>query len=67
MYADLRSWRAVGKKLGVSPALAWKYARDPDYEPKRADLRHKLGLDNEETVTYIRQVRRQDGTFRRKQ
>jgi hypothetical protein len=34
-----------------------------DYIPKRPDIRRALGLDGEERVTYVRHIRRADGTF----
>ena len=40
------SWTQIGRescKEGISGAMAWRIAND-GYEPKRADIRKKLGL-----------------------
>jgi len=63
MHHDLKSWRKVGRVLGIPARTAWRYANDPDYEPKRKDIRQALGLDQDSQVTYVRQVRTPAGTF----
>ena len=60
MHDALKSWKLVGKALGINGAVAWRYANEADYEPKRDDLRKALGLPD---VTYIRQVRNEEGRF----
>ncbi len=60
LHDTLNSWKLVGKALGVDGAVAWRYANEPDYEPRRSDLRKALGLPE---VTYIRQVRNKEGKF----
>jgi len=42
-YIDLRNWRAVGQKWGVSGALCLRIMRD-GYEPKEPEIRRKLNL-----------------------
>ncbi len=63
MYNDLKSWDAVGNALGVNKAIAWRYANEPDWEPKRADLRKALGLPK---LEMIKQLRGPRGTFIRR-
>jgi hypothetical protein len=60
MHDTLGSWEAIGNALGINKAVAWRYANEPDWEPKREDLREALGLP---VVTYIRQVRNEEGRF----
>jgi hypothetical protein len=62
MHHDLGSWRSVGRLLDLPPATVHSYATT-DWNPRRRDIRIKLGLDPEIQVTYIRQVRGSDGTF----
>ena len=62
MKDDLGSWHKVGKALDLPSRTAWKYATDPTYEPRRQDIRWKLGMDDS-PVTYVRQVRQSNGTF----
>ena len=45
LYDRLKTWRAVGKRLKVSPAVAYRYAKELGWEPKRKDIRERLGLD----------------------
>ena len=59
LHSELGSWKAVGKALGINPAVAFRYATS-DYEPKRQDLRDALGLPR---IDYIRQVRNDKGRF----
>lgn len=60
MYAGSKSWEAVGNALGVNKAVAWRYANESNWEPKREDLREALGLPK---LDVIEHVRLQDGTF----
>ena len=43
LYGVLGSWPKVGAKLGVSPAMAWRVAKQ-GYEPKDPEIRKKLGF-----------------------
>lgn len=61
MYDELNSWRKVGEALGVSPALAWRYAKT-DYLPKDPELLKAL---DQPVRILIRQIRKPDGTFGR--
>ena len=65
MYADMGTWRKVSRALGLASRTVHRWAKDPDYEPKRRDIRIALGLEVEDTpkVTYIRQVRNDKGRF----
>ena len=40
---DGESWAAMGRDYGVNPAVIWRIANE-DYNPKKAELRAKLGL-----------------------
>ena len=60
MHNDLKSWDAVGNALGVNKAVAWRYANELGWEPKREDLRKALGLPK---LDVIEHVRLKDGTF----
>lgn len=64
MHRDLKSWRKIGLELGLPARTVWRYAMT-DYEPRRADIRAVLGLDDHDyEITYVRQVRRRsNGTF----
>ena len=62
MKDDLGSWHKVGKTLDLPSRTVWRYATDPTYEPKRQDIRWKLGEGNPR-ITYVRQLRYPDGTF----
>ena len=64
MYREHKSWRAVARLMDLSASTVHKFATT-DWDPKRKELRVKLGL--EEKVDYIRQVRSSDGTFHRKE
>lgn len=59
LYANLKSWEDVGNALGVTKAVAWRYAKT-DYEPTDPKLRKALGLP---TIDNIKQIRNPDGTF----
>ena len=59
-YEMLHSWKAVALELGVNKAVAYRYANEPTWEPKRPDLRKKLGLPR---LDLIRQRRGPNGTF----
>ena len=61
MYREHDSWRAVARLLNLPTSTVHKFATT-DWDPKRKELRVKLGLD--EKVDYIRQVRGNDGKFR---
>lgn len=63
MHKDLGSWEAVGNALGINKAVAFRYAKEPGWEPKRDDLREALGLPK---LDLIKQYRGPDGTFQRK-
>ena len=63
MHHDLKSWRKVGELLGMAHSTAHKYATNPDYIPTRRDLQRALGIETEQEVTYIRQVRNDKGRF----
>lgn len=43
-YHRLRNWRAVGREMGITAAMAWRIACEPGYEPVDAKIRVKLGL-----------------------
>ncbi len=60
MYRALKSWDAVGNALGVNKAVAWRYANETNWEPKREDLREALELPR---LDLIKQHRGPDGTF----
>jgi len=60
MYDELGTWQAVGEALGVNKAVAYRYATEPTWEPKRPDLRGKLGLPRIEKIEHLRL---DDGTF----
>jgi len=60
MYDRLKSWDAVGNALGVNKAVAYRYAKEPNYEPKRKDLRKALGLPR---IDLIEQRRNVQGEF----
>ena len=64
MHNDLKNWDAVGNALGVNKAVAWRYANEPNWEPKRSDLRKALGLSR---LAIIDHRRAPDGTFLSKQ
>ena len=42
-HKTLASWPAVAREYGVSPILGWRIVHE-GYEPKRADIRARLGL-----------------------
>ena len=64
MYSDLGSWRSVARLVDLAPGTVHRYATT-DWIPRRKATRAKLGLDPWIQITYIRQVRAQDGTFRK--
>ena len=59
MHREFKRWRKVGEALGVSAAIAWRYANE-DYTPKREDLRKALDVPY---PTLIKQIRGSDGRF----
>lgn len=61
LYADLKTWRKVGKKLGVSPSMACRVSKG--YEPKDIEIRRKFGFS---TVEYIEQYRAPSGEFEKR-
>ena len=40
---DGESWAAMGREYDVNPAVLWRIAKE-DYNPKKAEIRAKLGL-----------------------
>ena len=60
LHDELETWQAVGEKLGVNKAVAYRYANEPGWEPRRSDLREALGLPR---LELIRQRRGPKGTF----
>lgn len=56
MYQDMQSWRKVAHRFDLPVGTVWRYA-NTDYEPKRRDIREKLGLDFELEIDYVRQQR----------
>jgi hypothetical protein len=64
LYEALNTWQAVGEKLGINKAVAYRYANEPEWEPRRADLRKALGLPR---IELIRQRRGPKGTFEQKE
>ena len=60
LYDELETWQAVGNALGINKAVAYRYANEPGWEPRRADLRKALGLPK---LELIRQRRGPKGTF----
>jgi len=38
-----KSWTALAKEYGLYPAILWRIVNE-EYEPKRSDIRRKLGL-----------------------
>jgi len=38
-----KSWTALAKEYGLYPAILWRIVNE-SYEPRRADIRKKLGL-----------------------
>jgi uncharacterized protein (UPF0264 family) len=38
-----KSWTALAKEYGLYPAIMWRIVNE-EYEPKRPDIRKKLGL-----------------------
>lgn len=43
-YAELRSWRKVAEKHGVTKPMAYRVAKEDGYEPKDSRIRLALGL-----------------------
>ena len=43
LYKKLGSWRSVGLRFGISPAMAWRIAKQ-GYEPKDPEVRKSLNL-----------------------
>ena len=37
-------YRPAARKLGIPVRTLWRVFNDPEYEPKRSDIRRKLGL-----------------------
>lgn len=64
LHRDLGSWREVGRILDLPKSTVHKFGTT-NWMPKRKSVKVKLGL--EDRVDYIRQVRRDDGTFHRKE
>ena len=62
VYADLGSWRAVGRLVDLPPGTVHRYATTA-WIPTRRKTRIALGLDLEIQITYIRQVRGAGGRF----
>lgn len=53
------SWRRLAQGMNLPPMTLWRYAIDPTYEPKREDIRKKLGADPEhEIIVRIQEVNR---------
>ncbi len=63
MRADEKSYQFIGDKYGVNKGIIHRIFKS-DYEPKRLDIRRKLGLEDL-TVDFVRQVRSAKGTFTR--
>jgi len=63
MYEDMGSWHRLGHDMDIPAMTLWRYANDPDYEPKRKDIRMKLDLDPAYHVFYVRQIRNAGGRF----
>ena len=38
-----KTWTALAKEYGLYPAILWRIVNE-EYEPKRSDIRRKLGL-----------------------
>jgi len=55
------SYRDIGEKYGVNKGII-HFVLNNGYEPKRKDIRRKLGLEDL-TVEFIRQIRTSKGTF----
>ena len=62
LHDRLKTWRAVGKRLNVSPAVAWRYANEKGWEPKRKAIRERLGLG--ELILRKQVVKRNQATGR---
>lgn len=56
-----KSYREIGERYGVNKGVIWMVL-NRNYEPKRRDIRRKLGLEDI-TVDFIKQVRGPNGKF----
>ena len=61
LYAEMKTWRKVGKKLDVSPSMACRVSKG--YEPKDTGIRRKFGFS---TVELIEQYRAPSGEFEKR-
>ena len=61
LYAELKTWRKVGKKLEISGSMACRVSKG--YEPKDTNIRRKCGFS---TVEYIEQYRAPSGEFEKR-
>ena len=62
-YKAVQSWGEIAEALDLPARTVWRFATDPDYIPKRKDIRKKLGLPPYPEIYLIRQVRDPEGKF----
>ena len=53
LYESLGTWQRVGDHYGVSRTVAWRIAIE-GYEPKKPEIRRKLGLPVIEMIPQVR-------------